>query len=93
MRIGIAGCAGPSGANDPAVDDLTRGRRLYVARCARCHKLYDPGKYSAAEWRSWMDKMSRKAKLKADQEELISRYVDTLRRPADHNDERDGNDR
>jgi len=57
--------------------------RLYTAKCARCHKFYDPAGYSDGEWRSWMVKMSRKAKLKPEQQELLSRYLDGFRAKRD----------
>ncbi len=58
---------------------LDQAGRLYLAKCARCHRLYDPAAYGEAEWRAWMARMSRKARLKQDQEELLSRYLDALR--------------
>jgi len=62
-----------------ADEEIARARKLYVDKCARCHKFYDPVKYNNAEWHSWMTKMSKKARLKADQEQLLSRYLDTFR--------------
>jgi len=62
-----------------ADEQIARARKLYVAKCARCHKFYDPVNYNDAEWHSWMTKMSKKARLKADQEQLLSRYLDTVR--------------
>lgn len=80
VLVALAGCSSPAGAADVSpADTLAAGRKLYVAKCARCHKLYDPNKYSDAEWDKWMAKMTRKAKLKPDQAELVSRYVATLR--------------
>ena len=56
--------------------------KLYVAKCAKCHKFYDPAKYSTEEWNIWMKKMSRKSKLKPDQEKLLSTYIENnLRLP------------
>lgn len=43
-------------APDPA-------RQLYVRKCAACHKLYDPARYSEADWDKWLGKMQRKARL------------------------------
>src|SRR5262249_24754582 len=62
-----------------AEQDAKAARKLYSSKCARCHKLYDPTNYSDSDWRTWMDKMNRKAKLKPDQVELLSRYVETIR--------------
>ena len=60
--------------------EMESGRTLYLAKCGRCHKFYDPAKYPAKDWREWMDKMSRKAKLKLDQKALLSKYLDLYRR-------------
>jgi hypothetical protein len=82
LTLALAGCAGSSKTTAVDGDPAIAGRKLYVAKCARCHRLYDPGKYSDAEWRQWMVKMSRKARLKTGQEDLLARYVATLRTPA-----------
>jgi cytochrome c553 len=66
-------------ASDLTAQELKDGRKLYTAKCARCHKFYDPARYSEPEWNKWMEKMSKKAKLKPDQKELLSRYLDTFR--------------
>ena len=59
--------------------EIAAARKIYIAKCAKCHKLYDPTRYSDSDWQDWMEKMSRKAKLKHDQQELLSRYLDELR--------------
>ena len=43
---------------------------------------YNPADYTEEEWRSWMTKMSKKAKLNPDQAQLLSRYLDVFRSPA-----------
>ncbi len=58
---------------------FTNAAKLYIAKCARCHKFYSPAEYSDAEWHSWMTKMGRKARLKPEQQELLSRYLDAFR--------------
>jgi len=60
-------------------EDITRAKNLYDAKCARCHKFYDPAAYKDAEWRTWMTKMSKKAHLKPEQSDLLSRYLDGFR--------------
>ena len=62
-----------------ADEEIARAQKLYIAKCARCHKFYDPVKYNDAEWHSWMTKMSKKARLKADQEKLLSQYLEAFR--------------
>jgi hypothetical protein len=80
--IGAGGCAVPAMAKDSPSNDSAAGQKLYVAKCAKCHKFYDPSKYSEADWQMWMTKMSKKAKLKPEQEEILSRYIaENLRSP------------
>ena len=79
LAVTAAGCAGSSRSTLPEPDPLAAGRKLYVAKCAKCHKLYDPNRYSDEAWRGWMRKMSRKARLKPAQEQWVTRYVDMLR--------------
>jgi len=62
--------------------DRDAAARLYHAKCARCHKFYDPAAYNQTEWDVWMQKMGKKSKLKPDQFALLSRYLETFRTPA-----------
>jgi mono/diheme cytochrome c family protein len=66
-------------ADEPSSAELAKARKLYTTKCARCHKLYAPEKYSDEEWQHWMSKMTKKAKLNPDQTELLSQYVNSLR--------------
>ena len=68
-----------AGAAELSPTELQDGRKLYTAKCAKCHKFYDPAKYDDEAWRSWMTKMSKKAKLKPAQTDLLSRYLETYR--------------
>ena len=80
LLITLAGCTSPSNRTDTPGDEAAVGRKLYVAKCAKCHKFYDPAKYSDEDWQKWMGKMSRKAKLSEYQTEILSRYIeDTFR--------------
>jgi hypothetical protein len=62
-----------------SAQEVNDAHKLYVAKCARCHKFYNPAEYSDAAWHSWMSKMSRKARLKSDPQELLSRYLAAFR--------------
>ena len=62
-----------------SADDIAQGAKLHTAKCARCHKFYDPAAYSDAEWRLWMTKMAKKARLTPDQEAVLSRYLHAFR--------------
>ena len=80
--IGAGGCAVPAMAKDSPSNQSAAGQKIYVAKCAKCHKFYDPAKYSEADWQMWMTKMSKKAKLKPEQEAEVSRYIsENLRAP------------
>jgi mono/diheme cytochrome c family protein len=80
--VGAGGCAAPAMAKDSPSSESAAGQKIYVAKCAKCHKLYDPAKYSDADWQIWMAKMSKKAKLKPEQVEVLSRYIaENLRAP------------
>jgi len=74
LGLTLAGVGETANASHISSDAL--GRKLYVGKCAKCHKLYDPAKYSDQQWQVWMDKMSRKAKLQPEQKELLSRYIE-----------------
>jgi hypothetical protein len=77
LFVALAGVLPARAADTTSVTET--GRKLYTAKCARCHKFYDPAKYSDEAWHTWMDKMSRKAKLKPDQKETLSEYLETFR--------------
>ena len=53
--------------------------QMYVNKCARCHKFYDPRAYSDPDWQRWMHKMSDKAKLQPAESDLLTRYFDAFR--------------
>ena len=55
------------------------GRKVYTGKCARCHKLFEPGKYDDKTWDSWMTKMREKAKLNDLQYQQLATYLQTLR--------------
>ncbi len=75
----LALSAGTAGADELKLKEMTEARRIYVAKCAKCHKFYEPKSYNDADWQKWMDAMSRKSKLKADQEDLLKRYLQAYR--------------
>ena len=66
-------------ANSLSPAALESARKIYLAKCAKCHKFYEPRKYSAAEWDRWLESMSRKSKLKPAQEKLLEAYLEQYR--------------
>ncbi|WP_456314174.1 hypothetical protein [Pseudomonas shirazensis] len=55
--------------------ELAEGKNLYENSCARCHKLYDPKKFSQEEWKPILTRMQKKAKLDDTQMASISNYI------------------
>jgi hypothetical protein len=86
LALQAVGCVlvafGASATPPLSIKDEEAARKLYLGKCAKCHKLYNPAKYSDAVWDRWMGKMSKKAKLTSPQEQLLSDYlVRTYRSP------------
>jgi hypothetical protein len=68
-----------AGTPELSTNEVLMARKLYVAKCAKCHKFYEPRNYNEAEWRKWMNAMSRKSKLKPEQDKLLNAYLDAYR--------------
>ncbi len=79
LLIALAVDAPAVSAADLSAKELTAARKTYVAKCARCHRFYEPKEYSEADWRVWMEKMNKKSKLKSEQASLLNRYLDAYR--------------
>ena len=62
-----------------AADDMSAGKKLYTAKCARCHKFYDPTAYDEGKWIEWLGKMKLKAKLNDEQYAKLSSYLQSVR--------------
>lgn len=54
---------------------LERGRELYVARCSGCHPLHPPATQPAARWATVLDQMAPRARLSAEERDLVLRYL------------------
>lgn len=68
-----------AGTNELSAKDLATARKLYVAKCAKCHRFYEPKAYSEPDWQTWMEKMNQKSKLKSEPAHLLKRYLDEYR--------------
>lgn len=67
------------GADALAAREIAAARKIYAAKCAKCHRFYDPTNYAEPDWRVWMEKMNKKSKLNAEQSSLLNRYLDVYR--------------
>ncbi len=81
LLLGVAFVAADSaaGAEPLAPKQAAAPRKVYVAKCAKCHKFYEPRSYGEADWGRWMEKMGRKSKLSAEQAALLQRYLSEYR--------------
>ena len=75
----LARAVSPAGADELTPKEAAAGRKVYVAKCAKCHKFYEPKGYNGADWRRWMGSMSRKAKLKTEDDKLLRQCLDEYR--------------
>ncbi len=66
-------------ADELTATEIAAARKVYVAKCAKCHRFYEPTNYSESVWRGWMEKMKKKSKLKDEQASLLNRYLDAYR--------------
>jgi mono/diheme cytochrome c family protein len=60
---------------ETTLEDLQRGRTLYVGKCAGCHHLHRPDEYSADRWRTLVDEMRKEAKVSEAEGALILKYL------------------
>jgi hypothetical protein len=57
------------------LDQLTRGRSIYMNNCGRCHSLYSPDAFVASAWQSIVPNMASRAGLSATEQTLVLKYV------------------
>lgn len=55
--------------------ELAEGQNLYDNNCAKCHKLYEPKKYTQEEWKPILIRMQKKAHLDDTQIASVSNYI------------------
>lgn len=55
--------------------ELVEGQSLYSNNCAKCHKLFEPKKFTQEEWYPILERMQKKAKLDDVQMASITNYI------------------
>lgn len=58
-----------------SLNEMKAGRKLYVQKCAGCHTLYLPEKYTKPEWQLFLIEMQEKASVNNSEKELILKYL------------------
>jgi mono/diheme cytochrome c family protein len=69
-----------AGGDASTLSDLRAGRRIYVEKCAGCHRLYDVDSYGDDAWRGHVQDMVGEKLVKLTRAEHMSllRYLTTL---------------
>ncbi|MEN2413027.1 cytochrome c [Flavobacterium mesophilum] len=55
--------------------ELAAGKSLYENNCAKCHKLFEPTKFTKEEWQPILVRMQKKAKLDDTNMASITNYI------------------
>lgn len=58
-----------------SMENLKKGRELYVNNCASCHQLYMPNRYDEKEWIHNLDEMQARAKITDNDKKMILDYL------------------
>lgn len=66
---------------DVTLEDLEKGRELYLAKCGACHRLKEPTELTASAWPRAVENMADEAHLGDDERDAIVRYLVTMSRP------------
>lgn len=57
--------------------ELAEGQNLYENNCAKCHKLFEPKKFTQEEWTPILVRMGKKAHLDGVQMTSITNYINS----------------
>jgi hypothetical protein len=57
------------------VEDLERGRSLYVRRCSGCHNLILPRAFPPGKWPGHVEDMAQKARLGPGERDDVVRFL------------------
>ena len=79
LFMGLAMVHPAESADELTAKELQAARKIYVAKCAKCHRFYEPTNYTEPDWQTWMEKMNKKSKIKGEQAALLNRYLDAYR--------------
>ena len=58
-----------------SINDLMKGRELYVKSCSSCHNLHLPSEYTKERWMKSLNKMQKRAKIDDTKKDLIAKYL------------------
>ena len=59
------------------IDTLIAGRQLYIKKCASCHTIYLPQKYTRKEWSFHIDRMHERSGITTEEKNTILKYLES----------------
>lgn len=62
-------------ASNHTLEELTKGREIYVSSCQKCHRLYPTNRHDYAGWVTTVTRMTPKAQLNEEQKKLVINYL------------------
>lgn len=69
--VGVVACAATSRGGGAGGS----GQALYRGHCAACHRLYEPGERTGAEWAAQLDRMAPRAHLAGPERDSVLAYL------------------
>ena len=81
LLLTLAACVTTGGTREmearvaQAATPQEKGRIYYETGCQRCHALYMPKSFSAGEWKFFVHKYGRKARLSKEKRDLVYAYL------------------
>ncbi|HEY6954189.1 MAG TPA: hypothetical protein VI385_03045 [Flavisolibacter sp.] len=61
------------------LEEANAGSKIYSGKCARCHRLYAPDKYTVAQWDKILPKMLLKVQgLSNEQQRQVADYLHAM---------------
>lgn len=79
LAVVLGGIPGVAIAGGSHHLDPSTASRIYIAQCARCHRLHDPKDYAPEEWQQWTKKMCKKTKLAPAGQNALMLHLQALR--------------
>lgn len=58
-----------------SLEDLQKGRELYINNCGECHSYYIPESLNKSQWQNALNKMVPKTNLSSSEADLVEKYL------------------
>ena len=68
------------GTKTITVEKIALGKTIFDNSCGKCHDLPNPTDHSAQDWVGIMNSMAPKAKLTAEQHEIVYDYIVSVKK-------------